>query len=157
MSNLNFDPRKTSYFHDNAANNSVVEHGIFSNNSINNGTILGVACFVDNSQNNGVVHGDAYVGTMAIVPTSSVHGTIYNAGIPLNGYTTCDPNNRTSLILYINHEDTLTHGTYLYKYPNGKSIFHREIYESVDEMIKIRDEVIDTFFKKKSGNPFFYE
>jgi hypothetical protein len=130
MPNISFDPQLTSYFYDNSTNDSVVEHGVFSDNSVNNGTVLGVASFVDNSQNNGVVHGDAYVGTTATVPASSVLGTVYDAGTPLHGYTACNPNNGKALTLYIHHDDILTHGTLLYKYPNFFEAFSGDFYMS---------------------------
>jgi len=128
MSYPQFDPQLISYFYDNSTNDGVVEHGIFSDNSINNGTVLGEASFVNNSQNNGIVYGDVYDLTTAVIHASSVGGTIHIAGLPLRGSTTCNINNGMSLILYMHPEDILTHGTILYKYPNFFEAFSGDFY-----------------------------
>ena len=42
----------------------------------------------------------------------------------------------------------LTEEAYVYKFSNGNPTHHREIYNSVDEMIEKRDEVVNKFFSE---------
>lgn len=92
MPNLYLDPEITAYFIENSSNVGVVQYGVFSDLSVNNGdvstnatfsqsaqnngNVWGDAVFDDYSTNNGTVYGNAYVSSTATVPASSVYGTI---------------------------------------------------------------------------------
>jgi len=92
MPTLNFDPELTAYFIEFSSNVGIVQYGVFSDSSENNGVVAlnamfsqtsknkgevyGDAIFNNYSINEGMVYGNAYVSSTATVPTSSVVGTI---------------------------------------------------------------------------------
>lgn len=92
MPTLNFDPELTAYFIEFSSNVGIVQYGVFSDSSENNGVVVLNAMFSQNSKNSGdvygdaifnnysinagTVHGNAYVSSTATVPASSVTGTI---------------------------------------------------------------------------------
>ena len=92
MPTLNFDPELTAYFIEYSSNVGIVQYGLFSDFSENNGVVVLNAMFSQNSKNKGdvygdaifnnysinegTVHGNAYVSSAATVPVSSVTGTI---------------------------------------------------------------------------------
>jgi hypothetical protein len=92
MPTLNFDPELTAYFIEYSYNVGIVQYGVFSDYSENNGVVVLNAIFSQNSKNTGGVYGDAifdnssinegmvygnaYVASTATVPAGSVTGTI---------------------------------------------------------------------------------
>lgn len=92
MPTLNFDPELTAYFIEYSSNIGISQYGVFSDysenkgivvmnamfsqNAKNSGEVYGDAIFNNSSINEGTVYGNAYISSTAIVPTSSVIGTI---------------------------------------------------------------------------------
>ena len=92
MPTLNFDPELTAYFIEYSSNVGIVQYGVFSDSSENNGVVVlnamfsqtsknkgevyGDAIFNNYSINEGMVYGNAYVSSTATVPASSVTGAI---------------------------------------------------------------------------------